>query len=144
MIEIYDFSWNILTILCGEISGYRLKPYKKHLSYTVKMLFTVSIAHWLSANFYFALKRRLSTVDEIAYILMPIQLVLVWYFLKVQKENLCIITQKMHDYRISFKVKCNHSHFVKYFVISLILLPCVIFLIRTLYDCDVRNVVIWI
>lgn len=70
---------------------------------------------------------------------MPVQLILIWYFLNVQKEKLCIITQKLHNYRNRCKEDNNHYYFVKCFVISLTFLPCVIFFIRTLYDCEVTK-----
>ena len=134
MIEEDNFIWKILSVIGIRISEYSLKPYEKYLSYIIVILSSLFLVHWILVGLHLFLTGIVTNVGNIALIFMPIELILFWYFLYVQKESISIIKQQVYNYRNSYRRYTSQSLYVRLFVFALFSLPGVLSLLRSVLD----------
>ena len=124
--------WHILTIIGIRISGYCLKPHENFLSLSFKLLSLFFMLHWFLAAVYNVLRHTL--IAGCVYFLMPIQIILLWYFLNAEKETTLRITQKLYTYRNKYMLENKKGYFFYVIIITMILFPVIITLVSIILN----------
>lgn len=133
------FLWKFLTIIGVRISGYKLKPCEKYISSFVITLGSVSMVHWISSTLFYTSTNGV-IIREFVYLLMPFQIILIWYFLNAQRGEFCDIRKELYSYRNRYIKNNNRTYYVELFLMVMILVPGVISLIVAVSDEKVSRI----
>lgn len=106
--------WQILTIIGIRISDYCLNPYQKCLTWMFEILSILLPLHWILASIYRILRYGDFHIRQLAYLLMPVQFILIRYFLNVQRATMRYIIRRLYMYKIVTiqRVSCT-NHFIQ-------------------------------
>lgn len=129
--------WQVLAILGFKISGYCLKTHEKYVSYLIRFLSILVLLHWILASLCGILK--LTYISELVYILMPVQIILLWYFLNAENETWRYIIRKMYMYRNRYCNGISHSRLLNSIIITMILFPVTISLVIATLTTKLRS-----
>lgn len=131
--------WRVLTIMGVRISGYCLKPHEKYISYSIKFLSILVLFHWILASVRDLL--YLTHIRELVFIIMPVQIVLLWHFLNSQKETMCYIIKKLYIYRNRYSSGNNQSCLLNTLIITILLFPAIISIVITIFDTKTSSTI---
>lgn len=129
--------WQVLAILGFKISGYCLKTHEKYVSYLIRFLSILVLLHWILASLCGILK--LTYISELVYILMPVQIILLWYFLNAENETWRYIIRKMYMYRNRYCNGISHSRLLNSIIMTMILFPVTISLVIATLTTKLRS-----